>query len=138
MKLFILLLSLIVCVIHGPSFAAASDPQEIQVDVGTKLGSSQKISHFLGTQGVPHTIDRTNPDQKGVQMWRELDLNICDVALFCDGDGISVSRNAKGKLELDFTDFDTYLNYLSKTLGVKQVHFGISSMPKALSSNPND
>lgn len=119
-------------VIHSVSFAISV---EIQVDAGTILGSSQKIAHLLGIQGVPYTIDRSKPDQEGVRMWRELDLNMCDIGLFHE---VSVLRNANGKLELDFTGLDSLLDYITKTLGTKQIYFSTSPTPKALSSNPND
>ncbi|MBI3361267.1 MAG: hypothetical protein HY023_09170 [Chloroflexi bacterium] len=114
--------------------------QPIAVDAGDPLGPASAIGDFVGIQGPPNTVDWDDPDVWVVEAWRNLGLSAAEVALFREDDDYSVvvTRNAQGKIDLDFTRFDKFLGYLLNALGARQVRFSTIFVPRALSSKPDD
>jgi len=117
------------------AWAAAS---KVTVSCKNTLGDAAQISDFLGAGGGLYYVS-TNPDDPVVQAWRNLGFRqITFETLHVEEPGdhwITVSRNAGGGLEIDFTDYDKYIrSYLDNLGATPYVYLG--NMPRALSLYP--
>jgi hypothetical protein len=101
----------------------------ITVDASKKISSAGVIADLLGQQIEPEHVNIDNPDKWGVAAFREIGFNIGDISLF---GRIQVSRGSDGKLNLDFSKFDSHINFMRDTLGCKSIDFTVQTMPRVL------
>ena len=124
--------------------AASGDRESATIDVGQVFGPAQVIGDLIGSQYEPYTLGFRKPDPWGVTAWREVSVDVCDVALFNNEGsnpstvtgkivGIDVRRDSASTLQLGFTNFDNNIRFMRNELQVRKIDFTVWGTPRALS-----
>lgn len=119
---------------------AQADRFKVEADFSKKLGDASVIKNFFGSGGGLYYISN-NVDDPVMQSWRDLGFNLITFETLHleapDERWIEVEVDEKGRVQIDFTDYDRYMRAYLKGLGAQPFVY-LGNVPRALSSKPQD